>query len=104
MITITAPPPGTPIQPFDDLQVYVRATPPALERAVIFLDFPGLGRSELVHNGTQYFAPYGGSLRQAFTDIFGTGFQFTIRRDHGWPDGPIVRVVAYDVAGGEVIL
>jgi len=104
VITITAPAPGVLIAPNQDLDVYVRATPPALERAVISVNLPGTGRTEVVWSGSTYLPPYTGSLSTPFTDFFGTGYHFKIRRTNGWPDGPIVHVVAYDVAGGEAIL
>lgn len=104
MITITAAAPLQPIKPFDDTAVYVRATPPALERAVISLQFPGRGVTELVWDGAAFMPPYQNSLQSPYSDAFGTGFEWTVRREHGWPDGFIVKVVAYDVAGGEAIL
>ena len=103
-ITITAAPPLEPIKPFDDTKVYVRATAPALERALVSLQFPGRGVSELVWDGFDFMAPYQQSLRTPYSDAFGNGFEWTIRRDHGWPDGFVVKVVAYDVAGGEAVL
>ncbi len=110
-ITIVAPPPEQPIARNEDLQVFITASAPALKRAVITLEFPGLGRSEQVNNSAAalpavsgYQAPYLASLRVPYTDGTGTGFQFIIRRDFGWPDNPIVHVVAYDTAGGEAIL
>lgn len=104
MITITAPAPGVLIAPNQDLDVYVRATPPALERTVVSVSLPGTGRTEVVWSGSAFVAPYSESLASAFTDAFGVGYHFKIRRKYGWPDGPVVRVVAYDVAGGEAIL
>lgn len=103
-ITITAAPPLQPIKPNEDTKAYVRATAPALERAVISLQFPGRGVTELVWDGAAFMPPYQQSLRTPYVDVFGTGFEWTVRRDHGWPDGFIVKVVAYDVAGGEAIL
>lgn len=103
-ITVTAPPPNLPIEPYDDIPVFVRATAPALKRVVISVEFPGAGRTEQVANNSELYPPYDASLRQPFTDAFGTGFSYTIRRQNGWPDGPIIRVVAYDTAGGEVIV
>ena len=104
MITITAPAPGVLIRPDQDIDVYVRALAPALERAVVSVELPGAGRTEVVWSGVGYVPPYTGSLITPFTDAFGSGFHFKVRRTYGWPDGPVVRVVAYDVAGGEAIL
>jgi len=103
-ITITVPPVGVVITRFQDLNAYVRATPPVLKRAVLSAQFPGLGRTEEIHDGSNFLPPYGGSLRQPYTDGAGTGFQYLIRRAAGWPDGPVIHVVAYDVAGGEAIV
>lgn len=103
-ITVTAPPPSLPIGPYEDLSVFVRATPPALKRVVISAEFPGAGRTEQIANNATLSPPYDSSLRQPFTDAFGTGFSYTIRRQNGWPDGPVIRVVAYDTAGNEVIV
>ena len=50
-ITITAPPAGSPLAPFDFVEVYVVATTTPLERVVLWMELPGLGRSELVHDG-----------------------------------------------------
>lgn len=103
-ITITAPPPELPIARTQDIEIFIRADSPPLERAVVTMDLPGLGRSEQVHNGSIFKSPYTTSLREPYTDSYGTGFHYVVRRDHGWPDGPVVRVVAYDTAGGEAIL
>lgn len=104
MITITAPAPGVLIRPDQDIDVYIRANAPALERAVVSVELPGAGRTEVVWSGMAYTPPYTESLITPFTDGFGAGFHFKVRRTYGWPDGPVVRVVAYDVAGGEAIL
>lgn len=103
-ITITAPPPDQLITRNQDIEVFIRANAPPLERAVVTMDLPGLGRSEQVHDGADFKPPYLASLRAPYTDSYGTGFQYIIRRDFGWPDGPVVRVVAYDTAGGQQIL
>jgi hypothetical protein len=103
-ITITVPPPGQVIGRFEDLNAYVRATAPPLKRAVLSAQFPGAGRTEEIHDGDNFLPPYSGSLRQPYTDGSGTGFQYLIRRAAGWPDGPVIHVVAYDTAGGEAIV
>ena len=103
-IVITAPPPGSPIGPFDDVVMTVSANGPALKRAVLTFELPGLGRSEQVHDGTAFVAPYQGSLRTSYTNGMFTGFEYRVRRDRGWPDGPICHCVAFDTAGGEAIL
>jgi hypothetical protein len=102
-IRITAPKDVDPINRSADLSVYVTASGVPLERVVIFLIFPGLGVSEMVifDSTILFLPPYQGSLVTPYTDMYGTGYQYAIRRDGGWPDGPNVRVVAYDTAGGE---
>lgn len=103
-ITITAPAAGLLIGRDEDVQLFVTADAPALKRAVITFEFPGLGVSEQVHDGTSFRPPYQHSLRTSYTAGMQNGFQFIVRRDHGWQDGPVVHVVAYDTAGGEAIL
>lgn len=100
-ITIAVPPAGLPITPFQDLAVTVVANAPALKRATVSVNFPGYGRTEVVHDGFDFLPPYAASLRVPYTSGAGTGFQYTIRRDLGWIDGPIVHVLAFDTAGGE---
>jgi hypothetical protein len=111
-ITIIAPPSTQQITRSEDLQVFVTADTPALQRVILTIKFPGLGRSEQANNSdaispppndTGYTPPYTSSLRAPFTDGSGTGYQFIIRRDFGWPDNPQVQVVAYDTAGGTEI-
>lgn len=103
-ITIVAPPAGARIGRGDDLQVFVTADTPALKRAVLLLEFPGLGVTEEVHDGSQFKAPYLGSRQAPYSAVSGAGFQYVVRRDGGWPDGPTVRCIAYDTAGGDQIL
>lgn len=103
-ITITAPQPNTPIRRDEDVQIFIVANVNALKRAVLAVEFPGLGRTEQIHNGTAFLSPFTAGLKQSYSDVNGAGFQYLVRRTGGWPDNPLFRIVAYDVAGGESVI
>lgn len=101
MITIVSSPDVAAVTRQQDLLVFVTANAPALQRAIVVIYYAGLGTSELVYTGRVFKPSYTGSRAAPYSDMSGTGLQMVIRRDGGWPDNPLVRVVAYDVAGGE---
>ena len=99
-VTIVAAPDISAATRQQDLQVFVTANAPALQRAVVLIYFAGLGVTELVYTGQVFKPSYTGSRAAPYTDISGTGLQLVIGREGGWPDNPFVRVLAYDMAGG----
>ena len=87
---IIAVPPG-PLAPYEDATVSVSGVPQP-DLVVLLADFPGLGRTELVHDGLNFAACYASSL---LTLVGADALSYTIRRASGWPDAPSFRALAF---------
>jgi hypothetical protein len=72
-----------------------------LLRVFVTATYPGVGTTELVHDGTNFTEQY--RATSARTAIAG-GFHYSVCRNPVWPDAPTVTVYAEDVAGGETVL
>ena len=67
----------------------------ALRRVVLLSRFAGRN-DEVIHDGTEFRAPYSASSTR--TAIAG-GFRFRVRRTGGWPSSPSILPLAVDTSG-----
>lgn len=71
-----------------------------LLRVFVSATLPGIGITEVVHDGTSFVPAYAPASSR--TAVSG-GFSYAIRRAPSWPDAPTVTVYAEDTAGLETV-
>jgi hypothetical protein len=90
---VTTLPPATKTTPI--VFTVVGTASVGIRRAWASLAFPGIVGDEVVHNGSRFGAFYTGgtNTRAAITN----GYQYTILRDGGWPDGALPLLTSFTV-------
>lgn len=96
VVIIVSPPIGTRIGANTPLVLDVTDNV-ALRNVILYARFSGRVAAEVVHDGGCFLAPYTASSRSNLAN----GFQFTLRRQGGWPGSPSLSVRAFDTAGNE---
>lgn len=101
VVTVVSPTPGTVIQPTDAIVVTATDVISAgvFRRIVLLIREPGLRIWEVVYTSDDGFAP---AYKLFSTSVaIANGFQFSLRRDSGWPDSPQFKAYAIDASGQE---
>jgi hypothetical protein len=99
VISGVSPAPGAALGPQTSLAFTVTSGT-GLLRVFVSITFPGMGITEVVHDGTAYSPPYQPvSTRTAVSG----GFAYQFRRNPAWPDAPTFNVYAEDTAGLETV-
>lgn len=103
-VMMPTPAPGATIQPNDliSFQITDIISDPfasaGFRRILVTAHFPKTGLVEVIHNGDGFTGFYSaGSSRTPITN----GYQYSIRRSGGWPDGPQFTIYAIDNEGNE---
>lgn len=101
-VIVQGPTPGSTISARDRLRFTVADSLWAFRRTLPALDFPGLRRRELVHDGDAFLPVYAGSTRVlASAPGAPEVWAFDVGRAADWPDTTVTLVpYAFDVAGG----
>jgi hypothetical protein len=91
---------GTPITPSTPITFKVGDTV-AMRSVMVWARYPD-GRSELIYDGDAFepeFSTYSSITAGTFGSL--VGFTLVVRRYHGWPAMPEIRVRATDRGGNE---
>lgn len=72
-----------------------------LRRAWASVTFPGIVGDDVIHNSDRFGAHYsnGVNTRTSITN----GFQFTILRDGGWPDGAFPLAASFAISAVDTL-
>lgn len=68
-------------------------------RILLRATYPNLGVSEVIHDGYQFGYHYS-NVGNTFMQII-DGYRYTVLRDGGWPESPIITPFAIDIDGTE---
>lgn len=98
--TITDFSPMTGSQILNTQPLYFKVTDDgALRRVILHAEFTNNLIQEVIHDGTSFGLKYQGATN--VMNAIAGGYEYTILRDGGWPESPIISPFAIDVSGTE---
>lgn len=89
---------GSQIQSNQVITLQVNDNGP-LRRVILHVKYPSHNIQEVIHDGDSFGLSYQGPSNVQTT--IPTGYQYTILRDGGWPESPVITPFAIDITGSE---